>query len=289
MEHRSGEEAGLRAGFSEWVRRHSVLVFVFLNLGATGGFLALAFGASLEPEVVQALRLPLVFSPVVTAFALTALTEGSEGVEALGGRLVGWPARFGVPWLLISVFGFCLLAGVALAARYLVLGSVPVFGSEEPWAMRVLGAIPIFLIPGLAEEPGWRGFLQPRLQQRGMSPWLASLLVGLVWGLWHSQSLAINPSLREGEAFSFFFLFLLGSSVVIGWVYVHTESVLFAAFAHFGANAVDLWMPMGSNEPGDYTSWKFFTVVLWVAVVGLVVGRGRRVGDEELGGKRVVL
>ena len=36
----------------------------------------------------------------------------------------------------------------------------------------------------LGEELGWRGFLLPRLAAR-QGPLRASLVVGLLWGLWH--------------------------------------------------------------------------------------------------------
>jgi len=41
-----------------------------------------------------------------------------------------------------------------------------------------------FLFTAALEEPGWRGFLLPRLQQR-FSPLLASLFVWFPWALWH--------------------------------------------------------------------------------------------------------
>jgi len=42
-----------------------------------------------------------------------------------------------------------------------------------------------FLFTAALEEPGWRGFLLPRLQER-FSPLLASLLVWLPWAFWHA-------------------------------------------------------------------------------------------------------
>jgi uncharacterized protein len=42
-----------------------------------------------------------------------------------------------------------------------------------------------FLFTAALEEPGWRGLLLPRLQQR-FSPLLASLLVWFPWALWHA-------------------------------------------------------------------------------------------------------
>lgn len=40
------------------------------------------------------------------------------------------------------------------------------------------------LIGCITEEIGWRGFLLPNLQKK-YSPFLSSVIVGLLWGLWH--------------------------------------------------------------------------------------------------------
>jgi membrane protease YdiL (CAAX protease family) len=56
------------------------------------------------------------------------------------------------------------------------------------WLSAAYGGISFlsnFLFTAALEEPGWRGFLLPRLQQR-FSPLLASLLVWFPWALWHA-------------------------------------------------------------------------------------------------------
>jgi membrane protease YdiL (CAAX protease family) len=42
----------------------------------------------------------------------------------------------------------------------------------------------VLVIGGAAEEPGWRGFGLPYLLERH-SPVRATLILGLVWGVWH--------------------------------------------------------------------------------------------------------
>jgi membrane protease YdiL (CAAX protease family) len=76
------------------------------------------------------------------------------------------------------------------------------------------------------EEPGWRGFLLPRLQSR-FSPLMATTLVWLPWAVWHlpldftrpgGWSLSAILQLR-GPA-------LLGVSILITWLYNRSRGAL---------------------------------------------------------------
>jgi membrane protease YdiL (CAAX protease family) len=68
------------------------------------------------------------------------------------------------------------------------------------WLSTAYGGIAFlnaFLFTAALEEPGWRGFLLPRLQQR-FSPLLASLLVWFPWTLWRPARLPSPLSLQPG-------------------------------------------------------------------------------------------
>ena len=65
------------------------------------------------------------------------------------------------------------------------LGASPPVLSETSWsAVLIVFAVTLLFGGPLGEEIGWRGWLLPALQRR-QSPLIASLIVGLVWGLWH--------------------------------------------------------------------------------------------------------
>jgi membrane protease YdiL (CAAX protease family) len=81
------------------------------------------------------------------------------------------------------------------AASVLGSGLVMLFGGDlgaPPQALAETSWTSILIVFGLTllfggpfgEEIGWRGWLLPTLQVR-LSPLLASLIIGLVWGLWH--------------------------------------------------------------------------------------------------------
>jgi membrane protease YdiL (CAAX protease family) len=82
-----------------------------------------------------------------------------------------------------------------------------------------------------AEELGWRGYLHPLLATRWHGL-LTSLLVGLVWGLWHVGNY------QHGLVYMLFFvLSTIAYSLVITWL-IHSVgwNVILPWFFHLGVN-----------------------------------------------------
>jgi membrane protease YdiL (CAAX protease family) len=93
----------------------------------------------------------------------------------------------------------------------------------------------------LPEEIGWRGFALDRLQIR-MSALRASLVLGLVWSLWHVPLFFVPGSFQAdlGPGSPRFWIFLAGLiplSVLMTWVYNNaSRSTLSAVLMHFSGN-----------------------------------------------------
>lgn len=153
------------------------------------------------------------YGPALAALILTWRGEGWGAVRALFARLGKW--RVSPAWYLAAV-------GMTPAMILLVLGVMAAAGRPLPdpsllggWAERFQARTAAFtpsmgLIAGLSsfmahgwwqtllvfttlaitnggvsEEPGWRGWLLPRLQPR-YGALVASLLVAVCWALWHT-------------------------------------------------------------------------------------------------------
>ena len=122
--------------------------------------------------------------PTLAALVVTAAIGGTAGVRSLLGRYVRW--RFGWPWYFVALAGPLLLLLLSVAAIY-GGGALPPLGEQgmQIGAAYALTLVVNLLIGGiLGEEPGWRGFALPRLQQR-YGPLVGSLVLGLLWSLWH--------------------------------------------------------------------------------------------------------
>ncbi len=122
-------------------------------------------------------------SASLAGIALTALVAGKAGLSDLFGRLRIW--RVGRGWWAFALFiklGVVILGMVVNA----LFGLDPLDPSRVPQGL--VSFVPFFIMlmitGGLGEELGWRGFLLPRLQAHH-NALVASLIVGVVHGLWH--------------------------------------------------------------------------------------------------------
>ena len=128
-------------------------------------------------------------------------------------------------------------------------------------------------VSGLGEELGWRGFALPRMQAR--HPALtASLLLGVLWGLWHlpleiAQGLPLIAAGLVG--FVFFLLHIIAYALLFTWVYNTQGSLFLMVLFH---TVFDL---VGVTILTPSTTWIFpilYVALLWIVVTIVVVIAG---------------
>jgi membrane protease YdiL (CAAX protease family) len=122
-----------------------------------------------------------------------------------------------------------------------------------PWSLPALGLtfVVLALTDGLGEEPAWRGYLLPRLLvHRG--PVLASLIVGLIWWLWHLPLVWTEGGAMEGQPLWLLLADLLVKSLIFTYVFLGTGgSVLIAILLHASTNLFAVSPAVGPD--GDLT------------------------------------
>jgi membrane protease YdiL (CAAX protease family) len=161
-----------------------------------------------------------------------------------------------------------------------LFGSAPLNALADNWRLLFTVVLPILLLQfalfNLAEEIGWTGFLQARLQDRH-GPLKASLLVTAPFALFHLPDLFAQFGLASALVFlPILAVTHLFARVVIMWLYNTTgRSVLLVGLFHASFNAT----VAGGGEfiPGPAgTALVIATGVIVVAAVALVVAtRGR--------------
>jgi membrane protease YdiL (CAAX protease family) len=94
-----------------------------------------------------------------------------------------------------------------------------------------------FGIPaGFLEEIGWTGYAFPQMC-RDKSALAASILLGVLWGLWHIPVIDfLGTATPHGKYLPAYFLAFAGAMtamrVLISWMYTNTRSVLLTQFMH---------------------------------------------------------
>jgi uncharacterized protein len=110
----------------------------------------------------------------------------------------------------------------------------------------------------LLEEFGWRGLALPLLQRR-WNALASSVLLGLVWGVWHLPLMVAN-----GEPPIPYLLLIVPQTVLMTWVVNSTRgSMLVAMLFHAGlATALTTLYPGSQSMVETALTWLVATVVL---------------------------
>ena len=127
------------------------------------------------------------------------------------------------------------LATAAVAITAALGAPFPADAALARWTDAIEPFLFAFLFVALGEEPGWRGFLLPRLQMR-MTPLQAALAVAPIWALWHLPLFGKELPLDQLIPF---LVSLTSASLVLTWLTNRTGGgVLPAMLCHATVNAV---------------------------------------------------
>jgi membrane protease YdiL (CAAX protease family) len=181
-------------GFRRLVRQFPLTIFFALAYGLSWaawtpyvlsgnglGWLPFRFPEVLGTSQLLGMLPGAYLGPLTAAFLVTAAAEGRPGLRNWSQRLLRW--RVGWRWyvaVLAGVPATILLTTAALPAAW---GHVATVGIAV-----VAAYVPMLLVQfvttAIAEEPGWRDFALPRLQDR-FGAVGGTVILGLLWGGWH--------------------------------------------------------------------------------------------------------
>ncbi|GHO46954.1 CPBP family intramembrane glutamic endopeptidase [Ktedonospora formicarum] len=226
-----------------WLQNHSLLAYFLLAFGISWLFeLPITLSQSgigllpyHLPPLLTSLTPGVPLGPTGAAFILTALLEGKPGVIRLLKRYIQW--RVSLKWYLLILLGCPLLLALAVSLFSTPrLQNLPTFLGS--YLMHVLFALSLNW-----EEGGWRGFALPRLQKQA-GPLLGTIVLGILWGIWHLPLSLIPAQNPMGSAITLslplFCLFLFqttAKSVSYTWLWNNTGgSLLIATLFHAAAS-----------------------------------------------------
>lgn len=218
------------------------------------------------------------FGPTLAAL-LVVVGLGKAARKEWFARLVRWRVHPG--WYLFALCAPAVLWLAAIGIYVALGGNWPEIAGDAGISVAALGlfATRLFAGGGLGEEPGWRGFALPRLEP-SMSSLTASLLIGVIWGLWHAPAFFFEGSGKEGGVvlLVLFTVYACALSVIFTWFFHKTDgSILLAALLHAAFNSTEstfkLLMPGLNDSP---TPTFLFAGLLLATAVLIAVACGRR-------------
>ncbi len=207
-----------------------------------------------------------VLTPSIAVAAL--ILGGRRALADLTRRITRWR---GPLWVYAAavvvplVIGATTVGLTVAAGRPLHLGETESLGTCLVYFSYAIG---LFL---LTEEAGWTGVILPRLQTR-MRPLAASLVLGLMWGMWHLPLLNVPGEHDHGLPFTAFLVLIVPTCVVMSaFVNATGGTVLAAALFHAAFNATYTYI--GVVGPDHTLIWTAGAVT---TVLALGVARATR-------------
>lgn len=182
------------------------------------------------------------FGPFLSAYILSWAIAGKSGTKGLRDQMRKRKAAW--PWfvLVLLVIPLLLILGILVqpGSTLNFKGLSPILLASYPltYVAVFFGGDP------LGEEPGWRGFALPRLQQK-FGALVGTLILGVLWTGWHlpdfltsaqggGPGTGLNTFLQN---FPIFLALVMSFAVLLTWIYnKNNGSIFLALLAHASIN-----------------------------------------------------
>jgi membrane protease YdiL (CAAX protease family) len=239
---------------------------------------AVLLGVSMESGTGLIILFLGVIGPMVTGIGFTYLTRDQEGRRDYWRRVIDLK-RITAKWFLV-IFLFAPVLNILAASLDKITG-----GDGATWGDAiqnvftnplsiVLSLLFASLIPFI-EELGWRGYVLDRLQER-RTALVSSLILGVVWSLWHLPLFFIQGSYQAGLgvgtlAFWSFMVGIVPLTVIFTWIFNNTVRstlavILFHSMVNFTGESIALTVRADT-----------YATLLWIlAAIGITVIWGAR-------------
>ena len=253
-------------------------LFLLMVFGISYGLAGIFYLTGLEYGSTWGIVLATayMFVPLTSAFLIEKgiHKQAVKSLFRINFRINGW---FFVAWLsmpilsLLAMGSGLLLPGVSfdpemggmferfsgmmspeeIAAMRESIETLPLHPFWITLGQGLLAGITINAVAGFGEEVGWRAFLLN--QFRGLSFFRASLLIGLIWGIWHAPLILMGhnyPTHPEWGVMMMTVFCMLLTPLFI-YVTLRARSVIAAAIMHGSLNAtvgIAIMMLRGGND-----------------------------------------
>jgi membrane protease YdiL (CAAX protease family) len=259
----------------------AIWTFLALTFGWTWGLWAIVvwIGDGMSGWS-RALFLASAFGPGIAAFATVWAFEGRAGLRNWLRRCLKW--RLGWRWYALALLTPPCLMVAALGIHVAFGWTIP-NSTVQGSALIVVAKFALVIILGgpMGEEFGWRGYALPSLTARFGWRW-ASIVVGVVWGLWHLP-LFWMPGTAQGDLpMGLFLVSTVALTVVFARLSVNTGfSVMPAILLHGSINWSSMVLPVMPNG-GDSRPYTIVMILLILVATVLIVKPGPQHSERSV-------
>jgi CAAX protease family protein len=240
-----------------WTRQHRLTAFFVLTFALSWWSWPLyAMGVDVPPFWP--------WGPVLSALVVIGVTEGRSGYRDLLSRLLRW--RVGWAWWLVALGTPLAVLAVATVANVTFWGAPAPDLANLAWAE--IGVVFAFrfidpLNGPFGEEPGWRAYALPRMQQL-WSPLRTAATMGVLVAVWHV------PLVAAGMLFPFGIPVTFAITFVYVWLFNRSGgSALMTLVFHVAQGTISSAALGFTGADADRMDW--LTGTLWcVIAIGLV-------------------
>ncbi|GFZ93588.1 hypothetical protein GCM10011531_26940 [Aquaticitalea lipolytica] len=171
-----------------------------------------------------------------------------------------------IKWLLLALIFYTLVSYLSTGISYLFFKGnfvlIPIF--QIP-----LSKVWLIFVLAFFEEIGWRGYGLPILIKK-TSLVFASLIVGVIWALWHFPGYLVNFGAPNDIPFILFVVWVIAASFIFTWLYIKSNyNIWTAVLLHFGANMSLQLYPIMPSIAG--TSYTFYIMTLIVVIITIII------------------
>ena len=235
-----------------FVKRHPIITFAFLAY-LLSWWSAPFVNGQIMPQ-----------GPAVAAVIVLAITSGRSGLRSLWLKIAHW--RVAWYWYVIGPAIIAAYKSTAFALN--ILFGATVMNFPQLPSTGVL--IELLLLGGLWEEPGWSGYLLPKMQERFSGKpngaLIATLVTGLVRASWHLP-LFIYGHIPWFDIFIFSFAF----QIIISWLYnCSGGSVLIVMLFHLASNVFSAVFNVSMFTGAEWTNYQALYVAL-ACIIALII------------------
>lgn len=251
-------------------------LFFLLTIGVSavyvlfsGDYISAGVGQAEAKDWFRTQAMVIIWAPMTSALFVSLVFRGKEGLFRLVSRLR--PGSIRRYWWLLAATVPVLIHVTALALTGgFVSGSTLELGSI--W----LSNFWFICLIMVGEEMGWRGYALPALQAR-LTAFNASLLLGVLWGVWHYPvwfGLFLEVTGDPGQAAlvtAINTLNTVGLAFLLTWLANNTRACILVAMVFHGANNASLRLYDASADIATHLS--SYALVLALALLLVVICR----------------